>query len=125
MTYFAYDEADDRGPARPPGGTTGLRIAVTVLALALGLVLVWLFTVGSGYAPWAGRHSISGSELAGQVIRLSVRYGPLSDVVCEDVPVVKAGAIADCSAQAGGQAVRVRLTFQDDRGHYAWTATAE
>lgn len=42
---------------------------------------------------------------------------------CEDVPVLKAGVIADCRVRdSGGPDFRIRVTIEDEAGHYVWEA---
>lgn len=115
---YAYDHSDDRGPFQ--------RRRSRLPYVLLGVLLVALLVVGAVIVlPLLRPKTIAGADLAADVRHaLEQNGGKPDDVTCEDATKVQRGAIVDCTASSQGETAGIRVTFDDDEGHFTVTAQA-
>lgn len=89
------------------------------------LTLVSACSQDNGGGPDGSSATFRGSDLAANLKQGAVQQGYSADSVqaqCEDAPK-RAGAISDCTLVLNGITTRVRVTYNDDQGHFS-TETA-
>lgn len=89
-----------------------------------GGVLAILLLASIGVSSGNPVEDIGGPEYPAEDLEADVArvYGDqglsLTNVECEDTEDVKAGAITDCGADLRGKRIGVRVTWNDDEGHF-------
>jgi len=89
------------------------RVVIPIFALLIIGVLALAGALQSG-------SDYSGSDLQADVERTLRDNGASGDIVvnCPDVNHVASGVIVDCRAHGDGQITGIRVTFDDDKGHF-------
>lgn len=96
-----------------PTGKSTFGLVMGVLSILLALIFIGV-AAGS-----AGSFDYHGADLADDVTRVVESNGSTAEsVTCENVSDVQAGSIADCTATIDGKFTGIRVTFDDDEGHF-------
>ncbi len=131
----------DEGPQTPPGLISAQRPAdwakqlvgtgfrqqswhqnwqVWVALATSAIIIVVVFVVSSaGAGTSTAGQTYSGASLQTDVARtIQDQTGYAATVTCPGTVEVKAGSIVDCSGTSNGLSGGIRVTFQDDKGHF-------
>jgi len=98
---------------------TGVAVVVATAALALvGCSENVGAGTGEGGTGGAGG-TYPGPELANDVEKTFTGDDTVTSVTCENTPKVEKGVITDCTGtDVDGKKVGLRVTFDDDKGHF-------
>ncbi|MCU1589239.1 MAG: hypothetical protein JWP11_495 [Frankiales bacterium] len=136
-------QPDPAWPAPPPGwqfwqpaptaakrgfraAPLGIRVLIVVGVLVL-IPFVVALAIGFARGVNTGIHGTSsGSDTAGQIQDVMGQSMPGVMVRCPSEIQRGKGSISDCTAQAPGEpAYVVRVTQDDDHGHFTWELTPQ
>lgn len=90
------------------------------VATAASLVVIGATLLGVLGNLFSGGSSYSGRKLESDVVRVLQGSSHITPrVTCPDHIAVGAGKVAHCRASSHGQSIGVRVTCQDDKGHFS------
>lgn len=123
LVVWALNPSDRAVRKRANGRSVAAQIGRGVV-IALGLALVFL--VGFGLLSLLGDNRYSGRDLESDLSRVMTETGTAgSSVTCPDDIRVSKGEIVSCHAVVGGKSTGIRVTFDDDKGHFTMSPEAE